>query len=385
MAENLHDTKKEGCHRVEQKISKKENLDDLDETGLTELHKAVLNTNIPLIHLLLQAGASVNVKDPRSEWTPLMIASYQRDCEIIEILFNQGANVNEISEDRQSALHLAIGPDNDSVKAVKLLLKHGSNVDAKDYAGAYPAYQAILHSNTEILSLLVQHGANIKTCVSDMGECSNIFMSDVNQYSKCMDILLSAGADINSLCDRQFTPLMHSVLLGKKGSMIYLLKRNADIAATCNPHRGQPRTAFTMALGYLKHRSLRHGLKPVHYIPLKLCYVAGGIPPSIDCMKRFLPDFLEKSPVPELRQWCRKTIRSHLMQVNPPGNLFTYVPKLYFPAALKSYLLYGIALEDFNENNLEEHQRFQRLVGTNRVPGGHFANSSVSMGTFQWP
>ncbi len=82
MAESQQETKKKDRKRVEKKIANHENLDELDVNGLTELHKAVMNTDIYSIQKLLEAGAGINVKPTRTElmplsskWTPLILAS----------------------------------------------------------------------------------------------------------------------------------------------------------------------------------------------------------------------------------------------------------------------------------------------------------------------
>ena len=43
---------------------------------------------------------------------------------------------------------------------------------------------------------------------------------------------------------------------------------------------------------------------------------------------------------------CRTSIRKHLLQVNPHGNLFFRVPKLGLPFSLFDYLLYDMSVDD---------------------------------------
>ncbi len=349
MAENPYETKREGRQRVEKKIADHKNLDELDESGLTELHKAVMNTDIYSIQKLLEAGAGINIKETRSEWTPLMLASDQHDYKIMEILLRNGASVNNVDINGRSALHITIGrgigPGGDLVKQVQLLLDHGSSVNLKDNGGMSPVYAAIERGNPDILQLLIEKGGNLQSSFCGMGPIFILLMSDVYHYERCIDILLSVGVDINgTFDDDMYTPLMYAAALNRKGAVLHLLRRNADIKYTNKAYE----TALTMALDSLEDEE-----DNPDYRNVKLCFVAGGEPPSERYMEAHLPELTDKGPVPELKQLCRKTIRGHILHVSPPGNLFTYVPRLPLPSALITYLLYGMSLEDFPNETLD--------------------------------
>ncbi len=79
---------------------------------------------------------------------------------------------------------------------------------------------------------------------------------------------------------------------------------------------------------------------------VRLCYAAGAPPPNNRFMKKHLSEFIDCSPIPVLLELCRQKIRSHLLKVTPPGNLFTFVPMLgLLPQTLVSYLLYDASIE----------------------------------------
>ena len=182
-----------------------------------------------------------------------------------------------------------------------------------------------------------------------------------------MEILQSAGADLFTQCS---DPLIHRVIHQHGfGSMIYLLKKNADITVTSAIHGPEPTTVADLALDHCPRRYPTS--KPIgkEYAFLKLCFVAGGgLPskcslfyvrchPAYEFMQNYLPEYQDRHPVPELRELCRKTTRIHLLEANPPGNLFTYVPMLKLPTSITSYLLYGVSLEDLEDEVAKEYQK----------------------------
>ena len=63
--------------------------------------------NDAAVKSLIQAGADVNVKDPKEGITPLMIASYKGNVRCIQMLLEAGANVNALTKSRITALMAA--------------------------------------------------------------------------------------------------------------------------------------------------------------------------------------------------------------------------------------------------------------------------------------
>ncbi len=364
--------RKECRERVEQMIARKDNLDELIEgTGMTEVHKAVLNDDAPLVRMILQAGASPNVKEARSEWTPLMIATFKKNCEVLEILLDHSANVNEVNKDRQqTALHIAVGCGEKSKSIVRTLLSHGSDINALDDKKRCPASLAVVKHDFQSLKVMLKHGANVERCIDFAGDFTNRLMCECNKYAEFMDTLLSAGGDINFVSDGLgWTQLIHAVVRRNLGSFIYLLKTNADISVTCTD--GFDMSAVDYAVGSICAQIFLHGVtvKDVHILFGKLCMAAGGVlQPYKDygnvryCMEKYFPEFVEKKGVPHLIELSRKAIRCHLLQVNPPGNLFTYVPMLkgHVPSTLASYLLYNFSLDDFDDQVSEEYSQYKK-------------------------
>jgi len=124
-----------------------------------------------VIKMLLALGASTepnNSLPPGNSPGPLVSAAGLGEDDVVQMLLNQGANINQKSWDGATALAAAIGAENYST--VKLLVEHGANIDAAvnlKYADGLTMKQIINNRSTEnpvglaIRNYLVAHGAQL--------------------------------------------------------------------------------------------------------------------------------------------------------------------------------------------------------------------------------
>ena len=86
-------------------------------------------------------------------WTPLHNAVDSDDKEIVELLVNNGADVNATHNGGGTPLHWAARKGHKQI--VELLIANGANVNAQDEDGGTPLFYT---SNPEIADLLRKHG-----------------------------------------------------------------------------------------------------------------------------------------------------------------------------------------------------------------------------------
>jgi len=82
--------------------------------GVTPLQSAVAGGHLEITRLLLEAGASPNVRE-RSGHTPLHTAAHNGDVEIVRSLIFGGANVEAINEKNEKPLDMALKSGHDEV------------------------------------------------------------------------------------------------------------------------------------------------------------------------------------------------------------------------------------------------------------------------------
>lgn len=107
----------------------------LDDEGETPLMKAAEETrSAEVIRVLLEAGADVNDQDDDGE-TPLMYAMDDyADLAVVRALLDGGAEINIKDEKDRTALMHAL-KEHATPEVIALLLEAGSDVNARDYEG----------------------------------------------------------------------------------------------------------------------------------------------------------------------------------------------------------------------------------------------------------
>jgi len=95
--------------------------------------------------------------------TPLMMAAQSGRSEICSNLIAAGANVNVVYEGGETALIRLLEFSSEKTDVLSLLLRHGAGVETRDALGRTPLFLAIedpYHINTNAVAMLLQHGAD---------------------------------------------------------------------------------------------------------------------------------------------------------------------------------------------------------------------------------
>ena len=103
--------------------------------------RKLINGDIALYIIILDAGADVNVQGPRLNLTPLHVAVRMARPNQVAVLLKRGADCNAIAETQCSALHEAC--QNLDVGIIRLLLEHGADPNAKGEVQKFGANFAV--------------------------------------------------------------------------------------------------------------------------------------------------------------------------------------------------------------------------------------------------
>ncbi len=132
-----------------------------DEKGNTALHLTVKKGNGQIVRFLLANGARVNLKDKEGH-TPLHLAVKYKMMSVARILLSNGADSNALNSHKQSPLHVVCTMQ--LPKITKLLLSYEGDLKALDLHGNTPLhYAAGVRSNSEVIQILIRAGAHIDT------------------------------------------------------------------------------------------------------------------------------------------------------------------------------------------------------------------------------
>lgn len=142
--------------------------------GVTALHAAVSGTqnNSNIINLLLKAGADTEKVSIRGKKRPLDEAVASNNVEGVRALLAGGAVADkQIAPDQQTSPfeHLHWKHAN-AAKITALLLKHGASASGTQDSGVKPLHRAMQVGRNDIVTLLLEHQADIFTASDKHGK-----------------------------------------------------------------------------------------------------------------------------------------------------------------------------------------------------------------------
>jgi ankyrin repeat protein len=161
------------------------------QAGVTALMEASRRgkTHHEIAAALIQAGAEIDARDPYGV-TPLLFAAISGSPETIRMLLKSGANVKARDVDGRTALIETLTTENDlPPETIEELIQAGSEVNVRIYGGLTPLMIAAT-GNSRILRAIIRAGADLDA-TDDQGATALRWAMDSPENYK---ILKDAGA-----------------------------------------------------------------------------------------------------------------------------------------------------------------------------------------------
>ena len=194
---------------------------------------------VHVAQLLLERGADVNTRR-HDHRTPLHVASYSGNVEIVYLLLDHGADpeANAEGDIGEKPLHKVshgkYRSQEDGVCVARLLLGHGADVNTRRNDHQTPLHRASYMGNIEMVRLLLHHGADPEASAEgDMGS-KPLHMVSFGNYGSREDgirvaqLLLEHGVDVNTRRSDHWTPLHIASYFGVVEIVCLLLDQGAD-------------------------------------------------------------------------------------------------------------------------------------------------------------
>ena len=177
----------------------------LDNSSQGLLHWAAFSGNIETIHLLLQAGASLNAKDDDGR-TPISWAAEKGHTKVVNLFLGKTPDaVNILDSTSQGPLHWAA--KNGEVDVVKLLIEKGADVNQTDSEYQQtPVSWAAENGYTDVVEELVNAGANIN--IPDTENRLPLNIASAYDHVDVVHFLLSQVSKDSSYVDKSNRSLL---------------------------------------------------------------------------------------------------------------------------------------------------------------------------------
>ena len=200
------------------------------EVGLEKL--------LEFMRILMAAGADpekestiIDDRGASRRITVLMVIVSQGHLEMTEELLSRNlSNINAVDGEYGHVLPLAIEQRNH--KIARALVEHGADANARNCEGVTALSGACYIEDLELMSLLLEHGADPDLLLSD-DTASLLWCTARDGKTKTAELLLQHGAQVNFVAkDRDnYTPLHTAAAKGHGEMVSLLLQHGADTTA----------------------------------------------------------------------------------------------------------------------------------------------------------
>ncbi|XP_034039892.1 ankyrin repeat and SOCS box protein 10 isoform X1 [Thalassophryne amazonica] len=313
---------------------------DLAPAGITALHESCQNCQPECTRLLLLHGANTNAVSEEDGIMPLHACTRPKSLECAKYLLQYGAAINGQTLDEEDApLHVAA--KNGLVEHVELYLLYGAAVDNKNSEGLTPLNASCsqpqkvedLERYFKVCQLLVAAGASVNT--ADQDNRTPLHMACKNVNPDVVDLLLANGANVNDMSYGAEAP-MHNILK----EVCYKVDHNPERIVRALLNHG----SILVWPGAL-HKVLKHCCESLRTIEVLVnayshfkvtdAWVESVSSEVFKEHREFYESLFSLALTPRcLQHLARCTIRSFLH-----NRVHKVVPKLNLPTFIKSYLL----------------------------------------------
>ena len=158
--------------------------------------------------------------------TQLIFDAGKNDKNAVLNLLKQGADVNY--EDSYGKTPLSNAVINGNADMVSLLLENGADIECKSKykGGLTPLQRAFTKGNKEIIKLLIEKGANVNVYCKDK---PLLHTAIENDDKSLVELLIENGANTEYKDKKLYSPLFFAADNGKTDMILLLLEKGADI------------------------------------------------------------------------------------------------------------------------------------------------------------
>lgn len=179
------------------------------------------------IRFLIDNGANVNFRGKSSE-SALIKAVLKENVRLVELLIASGAEINYRNDEDRTAYSYAAQSGNKNLKGI--LIKAGAdvNIGVQEYRNRYGEnafFQAAADGRTDVVEAMLACGTDVNMA-NEAGKMTALMRATEDST---IDVLLTAGADLNLQDKTGHTALIWAVLFRRTSIVEKLIAAGADV------------------------------------------------------------------------------------------------------------------------------------------------------------
>ncbi|XP_014900411.1 ankyrin repeat and SOCS box protein 3 isoform X1 [Poecilia latipinna] len=228
-----------GCRRrLRRLIHRGCSVDSRDNRGWNPLHEAAAAGSKDCVEEILSAVSESSSRCHRDYVNALThegesacyLAAQRGHLAVVRLLLKAHADLNQLTNDLSCPLYAAV--DNGHTEVVKLLVRKGAQVNRIHTASCWTClHQAVYKGHRDIVRVLVDV-CNLEA--HDDHEISPLFLAAQYGQKECLELLINAGATVNTQAADLATPLLIASQEGHQACVDLLLDHGADPNMACS-------------------------------------------------------------------------------------------------------------------------------------------------------
>ncbi|KAJ5388193.1 hypothetical protein N7509_010734 [Penicillium cosmopolitanum] len=195
------------------------------EIEIRPLSEASFYGHKEVVELLIDNGAELNTVSGSS--SPLLTASSGGHEAVVRFLAEKGADINGQDLSKKTPLLVASSHGHEAV--VRFLAEKGADINGQDLFKNTPLLVASSHGHEAVVRFLVEKGADING--QDSSKNTPLLLASSHGHEAVVRFLAEKGADINAQNVSGDTPLLVASSRGNEAVVRFLIEKGADIKA----------------------------------------------------------------------------------------------------------------------------------------------------------
>ncbi|XP_053595833.1 putative ankyrin repeat protein RF_0381 [Microplitis demolitor] len=194
------------------------------------LYLAIENAEYEIVKIIVEKGADVNeiIKYGDYKGSSLLhVAFDNNEYEIVKLLINYNIDVNRIDSESKSCIFYT--NQLTDLNIIELLFKNGANINIRDLDNNTPLFNAVCSSSLAIVNLFIKYGAQVN--VKNKYNMTPLHFAVQNSSWRIIECLILNNSNINSADLKGLTPLHTAIMNGFVGNIKNLIYYGADVNA----------------------------------------------------------------------------------------------------------------------------------------------------------